>query len=144
MPRLSILFSGSFCNIYSMRSISSSDVLLSNMFNYLRYSILIDAVLIFFKFLYSSSSVCIYFYKAFLSFDLKGKKPKTIAWSMRPRDQTSILGVDFVWPLRSSGAMNRILPQLTFSILIPAIEPNIPKSTTLRSTESMMRRPFSS
>lgn len=61
---------------------------------------------------------------------------------MRPSDQMSIFGVDFVCPASSSGAMKRKLPQLTFSILIPDIEPKMPKSTTLRSTESMISLPY--
>ena len=56
-----------------------------------------------------------------------------MAWSIIPRAQTSIFGVVSVYPFRTSGGMYFKDPAFDFSGLLPRVEPNIPKSTSLSS-----------
>lgn len=142
MLRLSILCSGSFFSIFSIRSISSSDVVFSIMFKARRTSFLIEEVFNFLIVPYSISSLRIYYSNAFRSLALKGKKPKTIACSISPSDQMSILVVDFMSPWSSSGAMNLRLPKLIFSSRFPEIDPKIPKSTTFKFIDETSSLPF--
>jgi len=50
---------------------------------------------------------------------------------MHPMDQTSIFGVEPVFPSRISGAMYFSEPAVLRSTTVPRLEPNMPKSTTL-------------
>jgi hypothetical protein len=56
---------------------------------------------------------------------------------MQPILQTSILGVDCVLPESNSGAIYFKLPAVDFSLQVPLLDPNIPKSTILILIELM-------
>lgn len=51
-----------------------------------------------------------------------------------PIAQTSILGVDSVCPIRTSGGIYLSDPTLLFSPLLPRVDPKTPKSTIFNST----------
>lgn len=75
--------------------------------------------------------VKIYFLRPSRSSASKGKKPSIIACSIHPTDQMSILGVDPVFPVNSSGAINFKLPAVLFSVERPLLDPKMPKSHNL-------------
>jgi len=52
---------------------------------------------------------------------------------MMPKLHTSMAGLDSVLPDSNSGDMYFKEPAWTFSGLMPEVDPNIPKSTTLKS-----------
>lgn len=70
-----------------------------------------------------------------------GTSPVINPKSIIPMLQTSIAGLDWVWPNKSSGDIYFNEPAFTFSGLIPDVEPKIPKSTNLRS-KSKSLTPF--
>jgi hypothetical protein len=77
-------------------------------------------------------SIIIFFNSSLLD-DRKGTYPSNRPYKMIPKLQTSMAGLDSVLPDNNSGDMYFKEPACTFSGLIPEVDPNIPKSTTLKS-----------
>ena len=75
--------------------------------------------------------VKIYFLRLSRSSALNGYSPSIMACSIHPTDHTSILGVDYVFPVSSSGDINFKLPAVLFSADMPLFVPKMPKSTNL-------------